>query len=61
MPKTNVEFYKKKFAETVERDRKNNISCEAEGWAVIEIWECELRYSEQREKRLLYLLEELNN
>lgn len=59
-PKTNVEFYQNKFADTVNRDKKNNKIWQDKGWRVIEVWECELKKANQREERLLKLLEEIN-
>lgn len=43
MPATRVEFWNKKFADTVVRDREEQHKLEQEGWHVIIVWECELR------------------
>lgn len=43
VPKTRMEFWLAKFAATVERDRRTRVSCEVQGWRVLEIWECETR------------------
>ena len=43
LPKNNAEFWRKKFENNVERDRKNTMTLESEGWAVITIWECEIK------------------
>jgi len=42
-PKTNAEFWQKKFSATIERDRTKNSLLEKKGWKVITIWECELK------------------
>jgi DNA mismatch endonuclease (patch repair protein) len=41
-PKTRSEFWQKKFAGNVERDRRAKDALEAAGWHVIVIWECQL-------------------
>ena len=42
MPKTNVDFWKGKFAENVKRDRQKKKELEKCGWRVIVVWECQL-------------------
>lgn len=59
IPSTNREFYLKKFADTVERDKRNKDSWLKEGWKVIEVWECELKNMVSRKERLINLLEEI--
>ena len=46
-PGTRTEFWKAKFAATVERDRRNTLELEAMGWKVITVWECELKKAPQ--------------
>jgi DNA mismatch endonuclease (patch repair protein) len=46
-PGTRTEFWKAKFAATVERDRRNTLELEAMGWQVITVWECELKKTPQ--------------
>ncbi len=41
-PSTRKEFWEKKFASNVERDKRNQKSLHDMGWKVIVIWECEL-------------------
>ena len=43
IPKTNAEFWNKKFQANVENDVKNKTALEAAGWKVITLWECELK------------------
>ncbi|MCW5749621.1 MAG: DNA mismatch endonuclease Vsr [Alphaproteobacteria bacterium] len=42
MPKTRREFWQRKFASNVERDRRTREELEAGGWEVIVVWECQL-------------------
>lgn len=41
-PKTNTDFWKKKFDETIARDARKTSELKEDGWRVITIWECEL-------------------
>ncbi|MEE9453510.1 MAG: very short patch repair endonuclease [Paracoccaceae bacterium] len=47
-PKTRTEFWKAKFKDTVERDKRNVTELEALGWRVITIWECALKNDPDR-------------
>ena len=42
IPKSNVDYWSKKFKKNVERDRKKESSLRGIGWRVHTIWECEL-------------------
>ena len=42
MPKTRTEFWKAKFSDTVERDKRKAHELKRLGWVVITVWECEL-------------------
>ncbi len=58
-PRTRKEFWEKKFAETVERDKNNLAKLRASGWNVAVVWECELKAdAEEVLKRLTTQLEE---
>lgn len=46
MPKSRTEFWETKFAANVLRDRKNISELRSLGWAVLVVWECELRSTE---------------
>ena len=59
VPKTNTDFYMRKFDDTVKRDEKNKSLLIRNGWKVIDVWECELKTLEKREVRLKKLLKEL--
>jgi DNA mismatch endonuclease, patch repair protein len=43
LPKTNTEFWKRKFELNVARDITKTKMLEALGWRVLVIWECELK------------------
>ena len=51
MPKSNTEFWEKKFSGTVIRDSQKKDSLIELGWSVIVIWECEIK-NEIFEKKL---------
>ena len=42
-PKTNTDFWNKKFEYNIERDRNNYQLLRKMGWNVIVIWECQLK------------------
>ncbi|MBR4472115.1 MAG: DNA mismatch endonuclease Vsr [Oscillospiraceae bacterium] len=42
-PKTNIEFWEKKFSENMANDEKNRLKLEASGWTVITLWECDIK------------------
>lgn len=42
-PSSNIEYWKKKIDGNVERDDKNKLLLEQQGWRVITIWECQLK------------------
>lgn len=42
-PLTNTEFWEKKRHSNVERDKKVKKLLKKEGWAILVIWECELK------------------
>lgn len=53
-PKSNTDFWGKKFAYNIERDKRNYKKLEDLGWRVIIVWECEIRHSDsQRSLELL--------
>lgn len=42
-PKSNVDFWKKKFEENVRRDKRKDEELRHGGWRVFIVWECETR------------------
>ena len=51
-PKSNQEFWLKKFADNVNRDNRVEQELKALGWRVITIWECETVQIERLAQRL---------
>lgn len=56
MPKSNVDYWKKKLYKNKERDEQNQKELKEMGWNVIIIWECQLKKDKQKQT-----LEELYN
>lgn len=42
-PKSRVDFWNKKFAENMNRDRKTTSELQKKGWKVLIIWECQTK------------------
>lgn len=42
IPKSNTAFWHDKISGNVERDVKNRLELEEDGWKVLTVWECEL-------------------
>ena len=55
-PKTNMEFWQKKFARNIARDQEVSEAVRMSGWKQIAIWECELSDIHALEARLQRLL-----
>lgn len=55
-PKRNRDFWEAKFSRNVARDRGNVSECEAKGFRVITIWECETTDFEAMSVKLAALL-----
>jgi DNA mismatch endonuclease, patch repair protein len=43
LPKTNPDFWRRKFERNVERDQINRLELESIGWRVLEVWEHEIK------------------
>ena len=41
-PQSNTEYWRPKFARTVERDKEHETHLQSLGWTVLTVWECEL-------------------
>ncbi|NNJ14574.1 DNA mismatch endonuclease Vsr [Pseudomonas putida CSV86] len=54
VPKTNADFWEKKFGSNVERDMRNKAALEEAGWSVLIIWECEIKHSLATLERMLF-------
>ena len=59
-PKSNTEFWEKKFSYNIERDRKNYKKLEEMGWQVLIVWECEIRHGDANET-LRFLIKKISN
>jgi DNA mismatch endonuclease, patch repair protein len=51
-PKSRRKFWKAKFAANVARDRRNLRQLKRMGWAVLTVWQCELKKKERLMGRL---------
>lgn len=56
MPRSRMEFWKRKFQRNVERDSEVKRQLEHAGWRVLTVWECETRDPEILSERLRSLL-----
>lgn len=52
MPKSNVDFWRRKIGMNFARDYVNNVDLTLAGWRVIRIWECEIKTKDRREETL---------
>jgi DNA mismatch endonuclease (patch repair protein) len=43
LPRSNSDFWKKKFSLNAERDTRKTRELEEAGWAVVTVWECRVR------------------
>lgn len=55
-PKSNRKFWKRKFSENVERDRKVRRRLTKLGWRVVTVWECQAQIPSDLASRLRKLL-----
>jgi DNA mismatch endonuclease (patch repair protein) len=55
-PKSNIDFWAKKFDENVDRDRRVAAALKQLGWRVITVWECEVQTPTRLRSRLSRLL-----
>lgn len=53
LPKSNTEFWEKKFAANVERDLRAQHQLAELGWRIVIVWECELNNREALSRRLV--------
>lgn len=51
-PKTNLEFWEKKFSANVLRDARNAAALKSAGWRVMTIWECETKKLRKLERQV---------
>ena len=43
LPKSNIDFWRRKFLKNQERDKRKHQELEANHWQVISIWECQIK------------------
>ncbi|AVB21502.1 MULTISPECIES: very short patch repair endonuclease [Pseudomonas syringae group] len=55
-PKSRVEFWEKKFRETVIRDSRNVSDLIQQGWRVFELWECGIKNNDNELEEILFLI-----
>ena len=57
-PKTNSEFWIRKFDRNVENDNKHYAELKSQGWSIIILWQCEIehRFNETMDKLIYTLL-----
>lgn len=56
-PKSNVEFWKKKFDDNMRRDKKNATELAELGWDTMVVWQCEVEKYDELAGRLIAFLE----
>lgn len=56
-PKSRTAFWQRKFAENIERDRRNLNVLDEMGWRVLVVWECQIANEDSLTDRLLRFLE----
>lgn len=56
-PATNAEFWQTKRQSNVDRDLRNQMLLEQNGWRVMVVWECETRNLECLERKLVAFLQ----
>ncbi len=60
-PKSNVDFWNRKFADNVERDRRTIRELEKLGWRILVVWECELtRHTVETIQQVAHWLKQTN-
>jgi DNA mismatch endonuclease (patch repair protein) len=60
IPKTNIEYWKKKIETNIERDKKSYAALVCQGWRIIVVWGCELE-SSRKEQTLKKTVETIKN
>lgn len=58
LPETNRDFWEKKIARNVKRDRSSISALRKTGWDVLVVWECEMRNEKKLERKLFNFMEE---
>jgi DNA mismatch endonuclease (patch repair protein) len=61
LPTSNETFWFDKIAKNKERDATKNSLLREAGWHVVVVWQCELKNTEIRKRRLELLLEQIRS
>lgn len=61
VPKTNTEFWVKKFSRNRDRDLKMRTLLEGIGWRVVTVWECQTEKAEEFERLLDEIVREISS
>ena len=56
-PKNNADFWKKKIEDNISRDQRKIQALDSQGWRVIVVWECDLKYD--KDNTLKNLIKEI--
>ena len=59
LPETKKAFWEKKIGDNKLRDKRNIEALKKLGWNVIVIWQCEIKNTEKRQKRLEAVVSEI--
>lgn len=59
-PKTNIDYWTRKFENNVYRDTQNIVNLQNQGWNVFTIWECELNDISLLESRIINYFNEFS-
>lgn len=54
MPKSNQEYWQRKFRDNVARDERNRLELADIGWTPIIVWECEIRTSFEKTVNMVH-------
>lgn len=52
VPSSNIEYWSKKLARNIERDKQNRHTLLQQGWHLIVIWECQLPHNKKISQRI---------
>ena len=56
MPKSRIDFWEHKLEENKKRDAANLKELNSRGWAVLVIWECQIKHQKHLEKNIIDFL-----
>ncbi len=60
MPRSNIEYWERKFEKNVERDKVIRKQLRKLGWKVVTVWECELK-SNKIDRTIMKIIEAINS